>query len=194
MTRHGPKVIVGEYAATTASPTGTMSGALGEAAFLTGIERNADLVIGASYAPLLTNVNEPNWYTNLIGYNGLTSFVSPSYWVLKMFSANHGRRLIASRLTGGSGKLFEVASRGPRHRYVLLVNDSGVTRQRQADRHTQRCARRHRHDLGGQAEQCQYTVQSKRRRSRRPSPSQAGLPVALVLPADSVTAVNLRSS
>ena len=127
VTRRGPKIIVGEYAATTASPTGTMSGALGEAAFLTGIERNADLVIGASYAPLLTNVNEPNWYTNLIGYNGVASFVSPSYWVLRMFSADHGRRLIASRLAGGNGKLFEVASRSPGHTFVLLVNDSGVT-------------------------------------------------------------------
>ena len=79
-----------------------MSGALGEAGFPTGLERNADLVIGASYAPLLTNVNEPNWYTNLIDYNGLSSCLA---FVLgtRMFSIDHGRRLIASRLAGGTG-------------------------------------------------------------------------------------------
>ncbi len=44
------------------------------------------MVLGASYAPLLVNVNAVSWSTNLIGYNGLTSYGSPSYYVIKMIS------------------------------------------------------------------------------------------------------------
>ncbi|MBV9838946.1 MAG: hypothetical protein JO156_12565, partial [Solirubrobacterales bacterium] len=126
VSRRGPKIIVGEYAATQGSPTGTLAGALGEAAFLTGIERNADLVIGASYAPLLVNVNSPTWPTNLIGYNGLTSFGSPSYWVLRMLSSGHGQRVIGSSLSAAGSHLFEVASHGRGRTYVVVVNDGGA--------------------------------------------------------------------
>ncbi|MBV9920492.1 MAG: hypothetical protein JOY78_06515 [Pseudonocardia sp.] len=121
--RHGPRILVGEYAATQGSPTGTLSAALGEAAFLTGLVRNADLVIGASYAPLLVNVNDVNWPTNLIGYDGLDSYGSPSYWVLRMFSSVRGGRVIDSRLTGGAARLFEVAVRRRGHVILFLVNN-----------------------------------------------------------------------
>ncbi|MBV9048719.1 MAG: hypothetical protein JOY58_10655 [Solirubrobacterales bacterium] len=123
LSRRGPKLFVGEYAVTQGSPTGTLAAALGEAAFLTGIERNADLVIGASYAPLLVNVNAPNWPTNMIGYDGLESYGSPSYWVLKMFSDGHGRRVIQSRLQAPGAELFEVASHTRGHTYVVVVNN-----------------------------------------------------------------------
>jgi hypothetical protein len=96
-------VIVGEYATTNGTPTGTLANAIGEAAFLTGAERNADLVLGASYAPLLVNVNVPSWPTNLIGYNALKSFVSPSYWAQEMMSTQHGDHVIGSQLVSGSG-------------------------------------------------------------------------------------------
>jgi alpha-L-arabinofuranosidase len=121
--RSGPKVIVGEYAATQGSPTGTLAGALGEAAFLTGLERNADLVIGASYAPLLVNINAPSWPTNLIGYNALNSYGSPSYWAQRMLATGHGDNVIPSQLISGSGTLFEVASHSAGHTYVVVVND-----------------------------------------------------------------------
>jgi alpha-L-arabinofuranosidase len=123
MSRQGPKILVGEYAATQHSPTGTLAAALGEAAFLTGLVRNADLVIGASYAPLLVNVNDVNWPTNLIAYNELQSYGSPSYWVLKLLSDGHGRQVIGSRLSGASAKLFQVVSHSPGHTYVVVVND-----------------------------------------------------------------------
>ena len=122
--RRGPRILVGEYAATQGSPTGTLSAALGEAAFLTGLVGNADLVVGASYAPLLVNVNDVNWPTNLIGYDGLSSYGSPSYWVLRMFSAIRGGRVIGSRLSGGGSRLFEVAVRRGGHAIVFVVNDS----------------------------------------------------------------------
>jgi alpha-L-arabinofuranosidase len=124
--RSGPKVIVGEYATTQGQPTGTLAGAIGEAAFLTGLERNADLVIGASYAPLLVNVNAPSWPTNLIGYNALKSYGSPSYWMQEMLSAGHGDHVIGSQVVAGAGTLFQVASQSPGHTYLVVVNDGGA--------------------------------------------------------------------
>ncbi len=127
VSRRGPKILVSEYAAVQGSgPTGTLADALGEAAFLTGIERNADAVIGASYAPLLVSVNVPNGPTNMIGYNGLTSYGSPSYWVQKMFSDGHGRQVVGSVLRAGSRNLSTVASHSRGHTYVVVVNNGGV--------------------------------------------------------------------
>ncbi len=126
VSRTGPKVIVGEYATTNGTPTGTLANAVGEAAFLTGTERNSDLVLGASYAPLLVNVNVPSWPTNLIGYNALKSYVSPSYWAQEMLSTQHGDHVIGSQLVSGSGTLFDVASQGNGHTYLAVVNDGSA--------------------------------------------------------------------
>ena len=126
MSRSGPKVIVGEYATTNGTPTGTLGNAVGEAAFLTGVERNSDLVLGASYAPLLVNVNAPSWPTNLIGYNALKSYVSPSYWAQEMLSTQHGDHVIGSQIVSGSGTLFQVASQGNGQTYLAVVNDGSA--------------------------------------------------------------------
>jgi hypothetical protein len=131
--RTGPKILVGEYATTQGTPTGTLAGALGEAAFLTGIERNADLVIGASYAPLLVNVNAPSWPTNLIGYDALRSYGSPSYWMQDMLSAGHGDHVIGSSVVAGAGTLFQVASQSPGHTYLVVVNDGSVAAPTKVD-------------------------------------------------------------
>jgi alpha-L-arabinofuranosidase len=90
--RNGPKIFVGEWASTEGNPTPTLQAALGDAAWLTGMERNSDLVVISSYAPLLVNVNKgaSQWGTNLIGYDALKSFGSPSYYVQRMFGANRG--------------------------------------------------------------------------------------------------------
>lgn len=121
--RTGPKHIVGEYAVTQGSPTGTLAGALGEAAFLTGIERNADVVIGASYAPLLVNVSAQSWSTNLIGYNGLISYGSPSYYAQKMFGDSLGDQVAPSRIVGGNGNLWTVATtKSGGTTYLTVVN------------------------------------------------------------------------
>jgi len=104
--RSATKVFVGEWA--TNSPTsGTRTGdtpmlayALGDAAWLTGLERNADVVVMNCYAPLFVNVNPGGrqWAVNLIGYDALTSFGSPSYYVQKMFSANRGDVVLPASL------------------------------------------------------------------------------------------------
>ncbi len=90
--RKGPKIFVGEWASTEGSPTPTLNAALGDAAWMTGMERNSDVVVISSYAPLLVNVNPGarQWGTNLIGYDALSSFGSPSYYAQQMFSRNRG--------------------------------------------------------------------------------------------------------
>ena len=90
--RTGPKIFVGEWASTEGSPTPTLMAALGDAAWLTGLERNSDHVIMECYAPLLVNVNRgaSQWGTNLIGYDAATAFGSPAYYVQKMFANNKG--------------------------------------------------------------------------------------------------------
>ncbi len=90
--RKGPKIFVGEWASTEGTPTPTLQAALGDAAWLTGLERNSDLVLISCYAPLLVNVNPGarQWGTNLIGYDALNSFGSPSYYSQAMFAKNRG--------------------------------------------------------------------------------------------------------
>lgn len=90
--RTGPKVFVGEWATRVGDPTPNMSAALGDAAWMTGMERNSDLVIMSSYAPLFVNVNPGGmqWKTDLIGYDALNSYGSPAYYAQKMFSNYHG--------------------------------------------------------------------------------------------------------
>jgi alpha-N-arabinofuranosidase len=92
----GPKVMCGEWATRVGRPTPNMSGALGDAAWMTGMERNSDLVILSSYAPLFVNVNPGGmqWPTDLIGYNAMTSYGSPGYYAQKMFSVHHGDTIL----------------------------------------------------------------------------------------------------
>ena len=78
-------IYVGEFACITESNIG---GALSEAAFMIGMERNADIVKMASYAPLLENVNQRDWQTNLIWLNSGQVMGRSSYYVQKMFSTN----------------------------------------------------------------------------------------------------------
>jgi alpha-L-arabinofuranosidase len=99
--RNGPKIFMGEWASQDGNPTPTMNSALGDAAFLTGLEHNADVVIMECYAPLLVNVNRgaAQWPTNLIGYNAVTNFGSPSYYAQKMFATNRGNRVVPVDIT-----------------------------------------------------------------------------------------------
>ena len=78
-------VYVGEYAVISA---GNMEGALSEAAFISGMERNGDLVKMASYAPLIENSNLRDWPTNLIWVNNEKTFGRTSYHVQKMYGLN----------------------------------------------------------------------------------------------------------
>jgi alpha-N-arabinofuranosidase len=98
--RNGPKIFEGEWASQergiARGLTPSFQCALSDAAFLTGLERNADIVIMNCYAPLFTRVDAggSQWNTDLIGYNTLTSFGSPSYYVQKMFFNARGDRVL----------------------------------------------------------------------------------------------------
>ncbi|MYM90174.1 alpha-N-arabinofuranosidase [Rugamonas sp. FT82W] len=86
--RKGPRVFIGEWAAQEGDPTTNLHSALADAAFMTGMERNADVVEMSCYAPLLVNVNPGGvqWRYNMIGYDAQASYGSPSYHVQKVFS------------------------------------------------------------------------------------------------------------
>ena len=96
--RKGPKIFVGEWATREGAPTTNMNAALGDAAWMTGMERNSDIVIMSCYAPLFVNVNPGGmqWKSDLIGYNALNCYGSPSYYAQKMFSNYLGDNVIPS--------------------------------------------------------------------------------------------------
>jgi alpha-L-arabinofuranosidase len=97
--RYGPKVYIGEYAVTRGCGQGNLRGAIGEAAFMTGIERNSDIVSFASYAPLFANVNYKKWNPDLICYDSSRVYGLPSYYVQKLFSQNRGDELLPVKIT-----------------------------------------------------------------------------------------------
>ena len=88
--RKGPKIFVGEYAVTKECGQGNLRGAIGEAAFMTGLERNSDHVIMASYAPLLVNLNHRAWNPDLINFDTHRWYGLPSYYVQQLFAENRG--------------------------------------------------------------------------------------------------------
>ncbi|MFC7922391.1 alpha-L-arabinofuranosidase C-terminal domain-containing protein [Streptomyces cinereoruber] len=91
--RTGPKVFLGEYA----SRDNRFSNALSEAAFMTGLERNADVVKLASYAPLLADVHQNQWRPDMIWFDNDRSWGSAGYEVQKLFMNNTGDRVVPSR-------------------------------------------------------------------------------------------------
>ncbi len=106
--RNGPKIFVGEYATMEGTPTSDFGAALGDAAWLTGLERNSDLVVMASYAPMFVNVNPGGmqWHPDLIGYDGLSSYGSPSYYALALFAGHIGDTVPTSTLSGAGPRVF----------------------------------------------------------------------------------------
>ena len=99
--RKGPKIFCGEWATREGSPTTNMNAALGDAAWMTCMERNSDICIMSCYAPLFVNV-EPGgmqWTSDLIGYDVLNSYGSPSYWAQVMFSKYLGDRIVPVEAT-----------------------------------------------------------------------------------------------
>jgi alpha-N-arabinofuranosidase len=106
--RRGPEIFVGEWAAYETPfepwnaqsrgepPTPNMQAAIGDAAFMTQMEKNSDIVVMNCYAPMFVNVNPGarQWRPNLIGYDGLRVYGSPSYHAIRMFSTHIGDRIL----------------------------------------------------------------------------------------------------
>jgi alpha-L-arabinofuranosidase len=128
--RGGPKIFVGEWATREGTPTPNFGAALGDAAFLTGLERNSDVVVMASYAPLFVNVNPGGmqWSSDLIGYDTLNSYGSPSYYAQVMFSSCLGDHTLNSSVSGAGDRFFYSATGSPNQNKVCLklVNASSA--------------------------------------------------------------------
>jgi alpha-L-arabinofuranosidase len=144
--RKGPKIFAGEYAAhikvahqnnskenDTAETRNTWESALAEAAFMTGLERNADLVHMASYAPLLAHVDAWQWRPDLIWFDNLRSVGTPNYYVQRLFANNRGTHTIpvalnGQPLTGQTGVYASATIDKPTRRILLkIVNASDKT-------------------------------------------------------------------
>ena len=126
--RNGPKIFVGEWATREGAPTPNMGAALGDAAWMTGLERNSDIIVMASYAPLLVNISPGamQWDTDLIGYDALRSYGSPSYYGQVMFGSYIGDVKPESAMEGGGSRFFYsvTESSAKKQIYLKLVNGS----------------------------------------------------------------------
>jgi len=134
--RRGPEIFVGEWAAyetpfepwnvrsRAEAPTPNMKAAIGDAAFMTEMEKNADVVVMNCYAPMLVNVGPGarQWRPNLIGYDALRVYGSPSYYAIRMFSTHLGDRILPASATDTD--VLVSATRDSRSGaiYVKLVN------------------------------------------------------------------------
>ena len=103
--RNGEDVYVGEYAVTRGSGRGNLAGALSEAAFMAGMERNSDIVKLASYAPLFENVNNRQWNPNAILFDASQSYGTPSYWVQTLYGQNRVDRILAHKVTAPKAEI-----------------------------------------------------------------------------------------
>jgi alpha-N-arabinofuranosidase len=129
--RNGPKIFVGEWATREGEPTPNLEAALADAAWMTGMERNSDIVIMASYAPLLVNVNPGGmqWETDLIGYDALSSYGSPSYWAQVLFANHLGSEVVANTLMNAGPRVYRSVTRDEKRRklFIKVVNGSSDT-------------------------------------------------------------------
>jgi alpha-N-arabinofuranosidase len=126
--RNGPKIFVGEWATREGTPTPNFGAALGDAAFLTGLERNSDVVVMSAYAPLFVNVNPGGmqWSSDLIGYDALNSYGSPSYYTQVMFASCLGDHTLDSSISGAGNRFFYAVTASPDKVCLKLVNASSV--------------------------------------------------------------------
>src|ERR1700733_14835526 len=124
--RNGPKIFVGEWATREGEPTPNLQAALGDAAWMTGMERNSDLVIMSSYAPLFVNVNPGGmqWESDLIGYDALSSYGSPSYWAQVMFANHLGTEVVGAELANEGPRVYTSVTRDEKQRklFIKIVN------------------------------------------------------------------------
>ncbi len=132
--RSGPKVFAGEYAAQTDSTTSAKNrnnwkGAIAEAAFMTGLERNGDVVQMASYAPLLADVDAWQWTPDAIWFDNLRSYGTPNYYVQKVFANNAGTRIVPATPQAEDG-LYTSATLDERTRELIVkvINTGGSAR------------------------------------------------------------------
>ena len=132
--RSGPKVYVGEYACCDGVGEGNLAAALAEAAFLLGLERNSDVVVMSSYAPLLFHVNDIAWPVNLIGFDNARIVRRSSYHVQRMLASNRPDVVLPTRVEPDAAprdcELFALAGLDRRSGEIVLkiVNRAAAPR------------------------------------------------------------------
>ncbi|MEO8520710.1 MAG: DUF5719 family protein, partial [Acidobacteriota bacterium] len=145
--RKGPKIFVGEWGAyetpfepwnsrsRTEAPTPNMRAAIGDAALMTAMEKNADIVVMNCYAPLLVNVNPGarQWRPNLIGYDALRVYGSPSYHAIKLFSTHLGDEILQATAADTDVLVSVTRDSKAGSIYVKLVNPGDTDTQIQLE-------------------------------------------------------------
>ena len=138
--RNGSKVFAGEYAAQSDKTVSihnknNWQTALAEAAFMTGLERNADVVNMASYAPLFAHAEGWQWTPDMIWVDNLRAYGTPNYHVQKLYATNRGTHvvpmLMGTKAIAGQDSLYATAAldKGTNELIVKLVNASGSAQQ-----------------------------------------------------------------
>jgi alpha-N-arabinofuranosidase len=136
--RDGPIIFPGEYAAhgpegEYGSSRNTWLSALAEAAFMTGFERNADIVHMCAYAPLLAHIDAWQWRPDLIWFDNLNVFGSPNYYVHKLYSNHAGTHVVPTLMNDkviiGQDKLYASTTidTNKDQAYIKMVNASNDT-------------------------------------------------------------------
>jgi alpha-L-arabinofuranosidase len=135
--RNGSKIFAGEYAAQSDKTVSVKNQnnwqtAIAEAAFLTGLERNADVVVMASYAPLFAHIDGWQWRPDMIWVDNLRSYGTPNYYVQKLYSLNKGTHTIPALLNGkpltGQDSLYSsaVIDKHTNEVIIKIVNNAPV--------------------------------------------------------------------
>ncbi|QGK73233.1 alpha-L-arabinofuranosidase C-terminal domain-containing protein [Flavobacterium sp. SLB02] len=138
--RKGPKIFAGEYAAQSVSGANPNNRnnwecAFSEAAFITGLERNAEVVHLTSYAPLMAHEDAWQWTPDMIWFNNLESYGSANYYVQQLFSTNKGTDLLSITKEGkpltGQNSLYASAVKDVKKKEVIikLVNTAPAAQE-----------------------------------------------------------------
>ncbi|TWJ04540.1 alpha-N-arabinofuranosidase [Mucilaginibacter frigoritolerans] len=138
--RNGPKIFAGEYAAQSVGGgnpenKNNWKCAMAEAAFMTGLERNADVVSMTSYAPLFAHVEGWQWKPDLIWFDNLQSFGTPNYYVQQLYSLNKGTDVVPLTLNneaveGQDGCYASATLDNNKHELIIkFVNTSNVVQK-----------------------------------------------------------------
>ena len=139
--RKGPKVFAGEYACHADNKANSFLTALCEAAFMTGLERNADVVPLSTYAPLFAHVEAWQWRPDLIWFDNLRVMKTPNYYVQQLYSHHAGTRVVpflrAGKPLTGELSLYATAALDERtNELILKVVNTGIqARQAQIQLH-----------------------------------------------------------
>ncbi len=132
--RSGPKVFAGEFAAQTsgvAKPDNKndWEGAIAEAAFMTGLERNGDVVQMASYAPLMAHIDAWQWTPDAIWFDNLRSYGTPNYYVQRVFANNVGSRVVPVTPQAEAGIYTSASIDERKHELIVkVINDTSGPR------------------------------------------------------------------